>query len=126
MKTGLTLAERNAETFALAALQPNGLWTIYESDGEIPDSLRPVPEADPVPDVITMAQARKALALAGKLAEANAAIDSLPEPQRTLARIDWEYSAEVHRNHLLVLSLGPALGLTSDAVDELFRRGAAL
>jgi hypothetical protein len=81
-----------------------------------------------VPRVVTMAQARKALILAGvSIASVDTAIASIPDAiQRALAETDWEYAGTVQRDSLLVASLGAALGLTSDGVENLFIQAAAL
>ena len=73
-----------------------------------------------VPRAVSMRQARLALKDAGKLAAVDAAIDALPEPQRSEARIEWEYSTEVQRLNGFVAALGPALGLSSEQIDALF------
>jgi hypothetical protein len=73
-----------------------------------------------VPESVTMRQARLALLGAGKLALVDAAIDGMPEPQKSAARIEWEYSNEVQRHNSFVSALGPALGMTSAQIDQLF------
>lgn len=80
----------------------------------------------PVPQVVTMRQARLALLGAGLLAQVDAAIEALPEPQRSAARIEWDYSSEVHRNRPFVQQLGYALGLNDEQLDALFTQAAAL
>jgi hypothetical protein len=79
-----------------------------------------------VPESVTMRQARLALLGAGKLALVDAAIDGMPEPQKSAARIEWEYSNEVQRNNSFVSALGPALGMTSTQIDGLFVAAAKL
>lgn len=80
-----------------------------------------------VPESVEMAQARLALLGAGLLSQVDAAIDAIADPaQREAARIAWEYRPQVHRNSQLVLSLGAALGLTNEQIDELFRQAAGL
>lgn len=79
-----------------------------------------------VPDAVTMRQARLALLGAGKLALVDAAIDSMPEPNKSAARIEWEYSNEVQRHNGFVAALGPALGMTSAQIDALFVAAAKL
>jgi hypothetical protein len=86
----------------------------------------PVAQPPAVPSEVTMRQARLALAAAGKLAAVDAAIASLPEPQKSAAQIEWEYSAAVRRTQPLVLALAPAIGLTSEQLDALFIQAAAL
>jgi hypothetical protein len=80
----------------------------------------------PVPQSVTMRQARLALLGAGKLAEVDTAIAALSEPTRTAAQIEWEYSNEVQRSNGIVSQLGPALGLTEAQIDALFVAAAAL
>jgi len=76
--------------------------------------------------VVSMRQARLALAGAGLLSRVDAAIDSMEEPQKTAARIEWDYSQVVDRNRELVAMLGPVLGLNDEALDDLFREAAKL
>ena len=78
--------------------------------------------APPVPASVSMRQARRALRQAGLLE----AVPALPEPQRTDAQIDWEFAQEVRRNFGLVQQLGPALGLSENAIDDLFRQAAGI
>ena len=79
-----------------------------------------------VPDSVTMRQARLALFGAGMLDDIDAAIDSLPSPQKEAARIEWEYATEVQRSSDLVPMMGAALGLDDAALDALFIEAAAL
>lgn len=80
----------------------------------------------PVPSIVTMRQARLALLADGKLSAVETAINALPEPQRSAARIEWDYSSEVHRDRAFVQTLGAALGLDSEALDALFTQAATL
>lgn len=80
----------------------------------------------PVPRSVTMRQARLALLGAGKLAQVDSTIASMPEPSRSAAQIEWNYSNEVQRHSGFVDVLGPALGLSSAQIDALFRAAAAL
>jgi hypothetical protein len=79
-----------------------------------------------VPSEVTMRQARLALLGAGKLSAVDAAINSMSEPMKSAARIEWEYSGAVQRHNGFVAALGPALGLTSDQIDQLFVAAAKL
>jgi len=85
-----------------------------------------VPVVDPVPEVVTMRQARLALLGAGLLAQVNTAVANMPGADGDAARIEWEFSSTVERHRPLVLSLITALGLTDAQLDELFRQAAAL
>lgn len=86
----------------------------------------PEPAPPYVPASVTMRQARLALLGAGLLASVDAAIDSLPNPQKEVARIEWEYAVEVQRSSGLVPMMGVALGLDDAALDALFIEAAAL
>jgi hypothetical protein len=86
----------------------------------------PPPPAPPVVTSVTMRQARLALLDAGKLSSVQPAINSLPDPAKTRAQIEWDYSNEVHRNEPFVLTLGAALGLDTAGLDALFAHAAML
>ena len=86
----------------------------------------PTPTVAGIPTRVSMRQARLALLGAGKLAAVDAAIDAMPEPQKSAARIEWEYAAEVRRDNAFVAGLAPALGMTDAQVAALFVAAAAL
>lgn len=86
----------------------------------------PVVAPPATPAAVTMRQARLALHRAGVLDQVSAAIDALPEPARTEARIEWDYSQEVRRTHGLVDALAPGLGLSGADIDALFVAAGAL
>lgn len=76
---------------------------------------------------ITPRQARQAIVLSGYSIETiEGAINSLPEPNRSLALIEWEYSTAFIRRNPLVDQIGAVLGLTADQVDELWTMGSRL
>lgn len=79
--------------------------------------------APPVPQVVTMRQARLALLQAGKLDAVNDALVAMTGAEGVAARIEWDYSSEVQRTRPLVVALGSALSLDLDA---LFVAAAAL
>lgn len=95
----------------------NGGWIVL-TGGDMP--LREVPQE------VTMRQARLALHAAGKLTVVNAAINGLPDPPKTAALIEWEYSSTVRRDSQFVALLGPALGLDAAGLDALFIAAAKL
>ena len=72
------------------------------------------------PQEITMRQARLALLDIGLLSNVTTAINSLPEPDKTKAQIEWEYSNALQRDNPFVAVLGAALGLSSQDIDNLF------
>lgn len=95
-------------------------------DGVLVPNAAYVPTPPVVPAEITMRQARLVLLGAGLLSGVQTAIDGLPEPQRSAANIEWEFSNTLQRRNPFVLTLGPALGLSAEQIDALFIQGAAL
>lgn len=80
----------------------------------------------PVPQSVTMRQARLALHAAGLLSGVDAAIASLEEPAKTVAQIEWEYASTVERNAGLIPAMATALGMTEQQIDDLFIAAAQL
>lgn len=74
----------------------------------------------PVPQIVSMRQARLALLGAGLLSQIETAIASLPEPAKSAVSIEWEYAIEVNRTWPWVIQLSQALGLTDEQLDQLF------
>lgn len=115
-------------------IPPNAIRAVTEPDGTIlvympGDTLPPAPPVDETPEVpqsVTMRQARIALLGAGLLQAVNTAIANMPGPEGEAARIEWEYSQEVHRNRGLVKSLGGSLGMTPAQLDALFIAAAQI
>ena len=110
-------------------------WVLFESNPY--DAIKPDESADPtadeikamrppVPQSITMRQARLALLNAGLLDDVEAAIITMDEAQRTQTQIEWEYAETVERDNALVAALGPKLGLDDAAIDSLFSMAATL
>lgn len=79
-----------------------------------------------VPDVVSIRQAMLALAMADKLKFVQPTIDVMPEPQRTLANIEWQKAIEVKRNHPLVLIMMQEHGWSEEEIDELFLQASTL
>lgn len=84
------------------------------------------PYVPPVPQSVTMRQARLALLAVGKLAQVSGIIAGLPSPQREAAQIEWEYATEVARNSPLVAILIVPLEMTEEQADDLFRLAASM
>lgn len=95
-------------------------------EGHLGSWVRPEQQELQVPASITMRQARLVLHEIGRLAAVESAINALPEPARTKARIEWDYSNELLRKNAFVAILGQAIGLTSNEVDALFIQAAAI
>ena len=79
-----------------------------------------------VPQSVSMRQARLALLAAGLLPAVNAAIASMPEPDKTQAQITWEFAQTVDRQFGMVPQLASALGMTETQIDDLFIAAAKL
>lgn len=73
-----------------------------------------------VPAVVSMRQARLALLGAGLLSQVDTAIDGMDEPNKSAARIEWEYATELRRDHPLIAGLAAELQLSEQQVDDLF------
>lgn len=112
---------------------PVAYWRELEAEVVVPElgSGQVTPPAEPTPEEtlakwrasfqITMRQCRLHLLMTGKLDLVQPAIDSLPEPTKTAASIEWEYGAVVQRNAPLVAQLAPVLGWsTPEEIDAQF------
>ena len=80
----------------------------------------------PVPQSVTMRQARLALHAAGLLSSVDTAIASMQEPAKTAATIEWEYASAVERNAGLMPAMAAALGISEADIDDLFITAATL
>jgi hypothetical protein len=80
----------------------------------------------PVPDVISMRQARLVLLSEGLLAQVDATIAAMDEPARSAAQIEWEYATELRRDNPLVVAMQASMNLTDEQVDAMFTAGAAI
>lgn len=79
-----------------------------------------------IPDV-TPRQIRQALVLSGVTMQSiDDALNTLPEPTKSLAIAEWEYSIAFQRNRPLVDSVRQMLGWTNEQVDDLWRLAATL
>jgi hypothetical protein len=73
-----------------------------------------------VPREIPNWRAKAMLAQMGKLATVEAAIQAMPEPERTIVSLAWGGDAKLERHGKTVLGLAALLGLSSDEIDALF------
>lgn len=74
----------------------------------------------PVPARVSRKAARLALAQAGKFHLVQPAINSMPEPQRTIVQIEWDDSTTFERASSTVALIGTAIGASSSELDALF------
>lgn len=77
-------------------------------------------------NTVTLRQAKLALLQAGLLSQVDSVIAALTGPEGDAARIEWQYANDVDRNSPLVQSLGTALNLTNEQLDELFATASTL
>lgn len=82
----------------------------------------PAPLPKPVPQQVTMRQARLELLARDLLDDVEAVIASASRE----AQIEWEYAAIVERGAQWVGNLSDALGLTDEQLDQLFTQAANL
>lgn len=75
----------------------------------------PLPPA-PIPQTVSMRQARLALLEAGLLDTVSTAMQGAGQAEQ----IEWEYATEVRRDSALVAAMAVALGLNDAQLDALF------
>lgn len=75
---------------------------------------------------VTPRQMRQALILYGVMSTIEAAFETFPEPTKSLALTEWEYSNEFDRYRPLVNSVRLLLGWTEDQTDELWAFASTL
>lgn len=108
-----------------------------DSDTNVPGVLGIISEVDwevmrndemraRIPSTVTPRQARLALLQSNLLDQVTTAINSMPEPDKSKAEIEWEYAVSIERNSDWVNNLGTALGLTAEDLDNLFTQAATL
>jgi len=99
--------------------EPDGVtWTEEEWSERL--AVYSAPPVISIPDV-TPRQIRQALILSGvSLASIEAALATLPEPTKSLAETEWEYSIAFQRYRPLVQQVGLMLGWTPEQLDQLW------
>lgn len=118
---------RDPETLQVFAYEEDGSQDEYikpglvrMTDEEVQAHLNPPPSPPSVPERVTMRQARIALSRAGLITQVEQALSSMEGQAGEEARIEWEFSSEVHRNKPFVIELGIAVGLSPEQMDQLF------
>ena len=76
--------------------------------------------------VVTMRQARLALAQENKIQLVEDAIALIPEPDKTSISIEWEYASTVERLSPWIDIMASALGMTDVEMDALFELATTL
>lgn len=97
-----------------------GIWECGDQRFTDPqgDQYEAVPLSPAVPNSVTRFQAKAALSLAGKLAEADALLTR--QDTHIIARLAWADALEFFRESPTVAAMSSALAMTSDEVDQLF------
>jgi hypothetical protein len=79
------------------------------------------PSPAKVPESVSPRQIRLAMLQSGMILTAiDDLINSMPEPDKTIVRVNWDYAIEISRADPLIENMGALLGLTSDQIDALF------
>ena len=105
-----------------AATQVDGVLGVHvQADWETmrEDEMR---ARNPVPQQVTMRQARLALLSAGLLDDVEAVISAAGRA----AQLEWEYAAVVERSNPAVAIVQQQKALTDEQIDDLFREAAKL
>lgn len=77
--------------------------------------------------VLTARQLRLGLLSLGvTLSQVDALIATLPEPERSVAQIEWQYSKTYDRQHPLVAQMAQALELSAAQLDAAWAHAAML
>lgn len=80
-----------------------------------------------IPQVVSQRQLRTQLVLTGfNLSDIDTAIKSLPEPDRSIALIAWDYAITFERESPLLVSLALMLGLTEYDLENIFINASQL
>lgn len=82
----------------------------------------PLDSGTPIPESVSMRQARLALLQIGLLDDVENAISQGSQADQ----ITWEYATEVNRSDALVINMSAALGLSEAQLDALFTLAAGL
>jgi len=101
-------------------IDANYMITDYTPPAPVP------PVKQQVPQQVDIAQARLALLSRGLLDRVGAEIEAMEEPNRSAAKIEWEFRITIRRDNHLVLALGALLGLSADDLDDLFIEASKL
>jgi hypothetical protein len=83
------------------------------------------PPPQPFVQTITSRQGKRALVAADLYQPALTALNALPEPDKTLAMIDWD-APTWQRSDQTLAAMAGALGLTDAQLDALFTQAASL
>lgn len=123
-------AEPGSSLQQVGGERPPG-WVVMQGERPSPEHVAredgswAIPSA-PVPQSVTMRQARIALSRAGLIPAVEQALATMEGQAGEEARIEWDYSSQVFRHKPFVIDLGASIGLTESQIDELFITAAGI
>lgn len=89
--------------------------------------LQQIGKAKNIPQIITARQLRLALLEKGvDINKIDKIINALPEEQKTVAQISWEYAHTFERNNPMLLQVAEAIGITEEELNDIFIKGNLL
>lgn len=80
----------------------------------------------PVPQQVAMWALREAVMTAGQMTAIANALNSLPEPQKSIGWNRWEYKETIVRDSPIIAMLQHELGWTDGFVDDLYKSAASI
>lgn len=98
-------------------------------DDKLPEGWQKIPPVlPPVPETVTATQIRLWLVNNGiSMNSIYQLIEQITDPLlKSKIEVQWEYAPYVERNHPMINTLGAALGLNSDQIDDAFRQASML
>lgn len=102
-----------------------GAWTEEQWQKKLAVYAAPPASATIAP--VTPRQMRQAMVLSGiSMNQVEQSLATLPEPQKSLAQIEWEYSTLFIRSNPLVSQVGAIFGMSPQQLDDLWRFAATL
>lgn len=98
-----------------------------EATPEEMKELQQIGKAKNIPQIITARQLRLALLEKGvDINKIDKIINALPEEQKTVAQISWEYAHTFERNNPMLLQVAEAIGITEEELNDIFIKGNLL
>lgn len=104
-------------------LQATVGWTVHDMTAEEQANFLSMWRAN---FYVSMRQARLALLQEGYLSQIEDAINLIPEPDKSKVQTEWEYSSIVERGSVWIAIMQPALGLSDEQMDNLFKLASTL
>lgn len=94
----------------------------FRAQADVPSSAMHEDPAQPVnvPQEAAMWALKELCLVRGHAADIEAALNSLPDPPRTIARNRWENKDTISRNSPIIAQMQALLGWSNAYVDELF------